>query len=327
MSTHTLHHHIVTGSLTLPLSVVLTLVAWLLPGTGDSLLWGGAAVTLLTAYMVMELNNRFSLIRIRSRLMSSLFLWLMLACPMLHLWSADAVSVVCLAGCYFMLFSSYQQIRPEGHVFYAFLLTGIGSLFFPPMLVLAAGHYTSMIFLLRCMNGRSFAAGLLGLALPYGAVAGYAIWQNRLDTAFDHLQGWLSLSVQDYAQITLWQLVMAAFVAVYALLGVIHLLRTAYNDKIRTRMLLYVITAQELLLLVLLCLLPAHFEAMMRLFILNSTPLIAHYFALARGRFFKTWFYVSLLALTALAVFNYLCLYGPLHELSQLRPLAGLLPL
>lgn len=327
MEHHSLRHHIVTGGLTLPLTVTLTLVLWVLPDTSDSLLWGGAAVTLFTAYMVMELNNRFSLLRIRSRMMSTLFLWLMLACPMLHSWSADAVPMVCLAACYFMLFCSYQQIHPEGYVFYAFLLTGVGSLFFPPMLLLALGHYTSMTFLLRCMNWRSLAAGLLGLALPYGIVAGYAIWQNQLDTAFGYLSGWFVFSAHNYAQLTLCQLAMAVFVTIYAFLGLIHLFRTAYNDKIRTRMLFYVIVTQEVLLFAMLCLLPTHFEALLRLFILNSTPLIAHYLALARGRFFKTWFYVTLVALAALAVLNYLCYYGPLHNLGQLRPLGTILRL
>ena len=47
----------------------------------------------------------------------------------------------------------------------------------------------------------------------------------------------------------------------------------------------------------------------MRLFIANTSLLVAHYFALGKGRFFDAWFYLTLLVFAGLGVWNYLALY------------------
>lgn len=132
---------------------VLTLVLWVLPGMADSTLWGGLAITMLTAYLIMELNNRNALLRIRSRMMSTTFLFMMLVCPTLHCWNIDALTVVCLIAAYFTLFASYQKYRCEGYIFHAFLFVSLGSMAFPPMLVLALAFYVSMLFQLRNLTG------------------------------------------------------------------------------------------------------------------------------------------------------------------------------
>lgn len=175
MHSHSLRDTVVQGTLTLPVAALATLALWMLPDATDARLWGGLAATGLTTYVIMELNTRHALLRIRSRMMSTTYLALMLACPFLHEWSAGAGVAACFALSYAALFASYQQARAEGYVFHAFLFAGLGSLAFPPLLAVAAGYYFSMLFQLRNLTGRTFLAGLLGLALPYWLYAAYAI--------------------------------------------------------------------------------------------------------------------------------------------------------
>ena len=95
----------------------------------------------------------------------------------------------------------------------------------------------------------------------------------------------------------------------WALLALIHTFRTAYNDKIRTRMLSYVIVTVEFTLAVLLAVLPHCLESTIHLFIANTSLLVGHYFALGKGRFFNAWFYLTILVFAGLGVWNYLSLY------------------
>lgn len=284
---------------------MVTLVLWLLPGVTDVGLWGGLAVTMLTAYLIMELNNRNALLRIRSRMMSVTFLALMLVCPALHTWSIESVPTLCLMLAYFMLFSSYQQVRPEGYIFHAFLFISVGSMIFPPLLVMCVGYYVSMLFQLRNFTWRSFLAGLLGAAVPYWVYAAFAIWNNRLDTAFLYLLDWLEPSLPNYMKLTVNQWVTLGVLFAMALFAFIHFMHTAYNDKIRTRMLLYVVITCQVLITVGVVMLPGKFDEQMRLFIANSSFIIAHYYALGKGRFFNLWFYLSILCLVLLGVYNY----------------------
>lgn len=305
IQSHSFRNSVVSSTFTLPTMAVIVLLVWVLSDVTDVNLWGGLAVTELTAYLIMELNNRNALLRIRSRMMSVTYLALMLVCPALHTWSMEAIPTVCFVLAYFMLFSSYQQFRAEGYIFHAFLLLGIGSMVFPPMLVLAIAYYISMLFQLRSLTWRTFMAGLFGLAVPYWILAAYAIWNNQLDTAFLYLNDWFVPHVPDYSLLKLDQWITVGIFFALALFAFVHFIHTAYNDKIRTRMLLYTVITMQVFLTVGLLLLPEHFDKQMRLFIANSSLIIAHYYALGKGRLFNTWFNLTVLILIVLGVYNY----------------------
>ena len=113
------------SSFTLPVMAVVTSLLWLLTGPADQWRWLTLALTALTTYIVVELNNRHALLRIRSRLVSSAFLLFMAASPFLHThWQAAAL-MFAFALSYAMLFQTYQRVRAEGYVFHAFLFLGL----------------------------------------------------------------------------------------------------------------------------------------------------------------------------------------------------------
>lgn len=313
-----------TGSWTLPVIACLALVLWMLPDVTSVQLWGGLALTGVVTYVVMELNNRFQLLRIRSRMMSSTFHFLTLLCPALHVWHPHMLSLLCYALSYALLFASYQQVRPEGYVYHAFLLLGLGSLLFPPLLVAGVGYWVSMLFQLRVMSWRSVAASLLGVLTPFWLWVVWLLWHGGIEPLPAlFMQAWPAWP-PSYSALTLPQLITAGTVAFYLLLAFIYLRRNAYNDKIRTRMLIYVIVTQEVLLLAGMLLLPQAFLTQFHLFLFNSSLLIAHHMSLARGRLFDLWFYLSLLLLVALGVFNYLCHAGWLPHVVSCHPLQGI---
>lgn len=295
-----------SSTLTLPVTALVSVLAWILPDVGSVPLWGGLGVTLATAYLIMELNNRNALLRIRSRMMSVTFLFLMLVSPSLHTWSIGSLLPLLLVLSYFALFGSYQASNAPGYVFHAFLCIGVGSLLFPPFAVLALCYYGCMAFLLHNFTWRTLLAGLIGLALPYWGYAAYAIWQNRLDTAFLFVQPWLQFRVPQYASLGVHEWATLGTAAFFAILSVIHLCRTAYADKIRTRLLMLAILVTEVFLAVGIVLLPEQFDVQFRLFLTNSALLIAHYYALSNGRFIDPWFNLSATAVAALGIYNYL---------------------
>ena len=306
MYSHTLRYRIATGSFTLPVVALITLLAWITPARfADSSLWGGLGMVGVTAYLLTELNNRNALLRVRSRMVSSTFLLAMAACPTLHNFSPSLVPMTCMALSYFMLFDSYQRIKAEGYIFHAFLFASVGSLTFPPFLICPLLYYVSMIFQLRNFTWRTFMAGILGLAVPYWIYAAFAIWHNRLDTAFLYLLDWAKLPLPDYSSVTLPQWVTGGTLTVLSAAALIHFFHTAYNDKIRVRMFFYCIVTQELALMAGLILLPQYFTEILPILILNSAPLLAHHLTLLRGRWGEWWFYLALLSFAVMAYFNY----------------------
>ena len=134
MTDHSFRHAIASSQATLPAAALLALLGWMAHGWGEPNRWYGLAATLVTAYAIAEWNNRGQLIRIRSRMASSTFLVVMAAMPFLHSWSAEMLVPIAYVGSFILLFQSYQLPRPEGYVFHAFLLLGLGSFLMPLLL-------------------------------------------------------------------------------------------------------------------------------------------------------------------------------------------------
>ena len=95
--------------LTLPLVAVIAGVVWVLPDPRSAWLWGGFAIVCALTYTLRELNNRFQLLRIRSRLVSATFLTLFAALPDLHPAGTNLIPAIGLLPALFCLFGSYQQ--------------------------------------------------------------------------------------------------------------------------------------------------------------------------------------------------------------------------
>lgn len=158
---------ITQGVYTLPAAIVIGCLLWLTAGYDNITAWEGFGIVVVVTYLLAELNNRSTLLRIRSRMVSTSFVILMAATPFLYTWSVDMIPMLCLVAAYFPLFAAYGQARSAGYVFHAALCVGLGSLVYPPMLLLAPVLLFSLAVSLRALSGSSFLALLFGLLLPY----------------------------------------------------------------------------------------------------------------------------------------------------------------
>ncbi|MBR6031025.1 MAG: hypothetical protein IKP36_03580 [Bacteroidaceae bacterium] len=309
----------VAGSeLTLPVCEAMAVALWWLPERAFSLRSVlGLVLCLLTTYIIMETNAQQHIIRIRTRMMSCVWLVLSICLPFMHPLGKPLCAAAFLCAAYMLLFRCYQRHRPQAYVFHAFLMLGIGSFFAPVMLPMAALFFLYLVVFLRSLTAKAFWAGILGLVAPYWC---YAVWLFL--GAWGMEQGaagflWEGLEVPDYSlaafpfplapDLTDSQMVKLSNVAVIVLLAtvsIIHYLRTNYDDKIRVRMILYIYVVQTLVLMAFLLLQPAQYETTMALLICSASPLIAHFFALSSSILSNLFFVLSLLLTAALATLN-----------------------
>jgi len=105
-----------------------------------------------------------------------------------------------------------------------------------------------------------------------------------------------------------WLLPMWCLLVFFGLTGIIHYMRKRYDDKIRTRMMLYVYVCVTVFLHVAFLLLPGQRMELLAMMAVSTSPLMAHYWAMTRGRVGWIVLIVSLvgwlavLALASLAV-------------------------
>ncbi len=311
---------ITTSTTILPIALVVGSVLWILPEAGNLLLWGGWFVALLTTYVWMETNARLQLIRERSRMVSTTVFVALTSVPLLHEFCLASLLPLALLLCYACLFAAYQERRPEGKMFHAFLLLGIAALLLPQVLWLVPLLLFSCSLHLRSLTLGSLGATLMALLLP---LVGYSLWAlvkwdfslllqfiESTRHALTHIDSSYWQSVYTATPATLstaeWQfLVSAGGTLLLSLIAITHQVRTSYLDKIRVRMYYYLIALVQGGLTVLLLLFPEERWTWLLLLITNGAPHIAHYLTLTRGWFCTTVFWMSFLILILLTFFNY----------------------
>ena len=299
----------VAGSVfTLPICVVIAVALWWLPQQAFSMRHIlGLALCLLTSFVIMEANTRQHIIRIRTQMMSCVWLVLTVCLSFMHPLEEPIIAAALLCVGYMALFRCYQQKWPQTDVFHAFLMLGLGSFCTPVMLLMAVPFFLYLGIFLRSLTWKAFWAGVLGLIVPYWF---YAFWcfatkdmQSFVERIIDMTQFELPSLEALVSLPFVWQ-VSAAVIALLSIVSILHYLRTRYDDKIRVRMILYIYMVQTLLLMAFLLLQPMHYQTTMALLVASASPLIAHYFALTSSILSSIFFVFSLLLAAGMATLN-----------------------
>lgn len=290
-----LQNRVGRGIATLPVSALLALALWWWPQGSYSHDYAlGLALVALTAYVLVETNNTFQLIRVRSRMVASVWLLGMTSLGFLHPFQSSLAVAFCLAASYHLLFRSYQRAEDVNDVFHAFLMLSLGSMLFPPLLFYVPFYCWYLLVFMRALSLRTFFAALVGLFLPFWFWGGYLLWQCDFalprwwEDGFLPFYDWLS-RLGSYIAVTpesWWQQSLSVtrlsflFWVILAVCSSIYYLQRSYDDKIRVRMMLYVYIFQTALTLLFAFLHPQDAAVLLPLLLLNTAPLVAHYFTL-----------------------------------------------
>jgi len=303
-----IQYNVASSEFTLPLCVILAAAMWWLPQQMFSVrCLLGLILCLLTTFVVMETNAQQHIIRIRTRMMSCVWLVLAASLSFMHPLGEPIVAAAFLCVSYLLLFRSYQRHRPQAIVFHAFLMLGIGSFCAPVMLAMAIPYFLYLAIFLRSLTRRAFWAGILGIIVPYWCYAVWCFVTGNLQSFLDRLTEMAQYEIPTLEAITsmpfVWQ-VSAAVIILLSIVSIIHYLRTNYDDKIRVRMILYIYLSQTILLIAFLLLQPAHYQTTMALLVASASPLIAHYFSLTGSWFSTFFFFLSLVLIAGVATLN-----------------------
>lgn len=267
----------------------------------------GLVLCLLTTYIVMETNAQQHIIRIRTRMMSCVWLILAASLSFMHPLGEPIIAAAFLAVSYLLLFRCYQRHRPQQLVFHAFLMLGIGSFCAPVMLAMAIPFFLYLAIFLRTLTGKAFWAGVLGIIVPYWCYAVWCFVTGDMQSFVARMADMAQLEMPSVELLTslpfVWQ-VSAGVIALLSIISILHYLSTNYDDKIRVRMILYIYMSQTLLLMAFLALQPAHYQTTMALLVCSASPLIAHYFSLSRTLLTTILFLLTLLLVAGVATLN-----------------------
>lgn len=265
----------------LPICAAYTLLICIISGLFVEGIWVQLALTAVATLLMVELNNRNSLIRIYSRMVSCSFLVLTMMTPHKIESTEGCIVSMCFVAFYLALFHAYQDKMATGYVLWAFTAIGIAStvwiqiLLFVPLLWVLTG--TNIL----ALSLRTFVASIMGILLPYWFISAYYIYMGDITPLVNHV-----VAIAEFGQpfefynCSINDLLPLGFIALLAITGSIHFLRTSYMDKIRTRMIYEMFITMTIATVVLIILQPQHANIATHMLIISTAPLIGHFLAL-----------------------------------------------
>lgn len=302
MDYNKLQTRVASGKFTFPVVAFVCLLLWIFTSGG----WQEGVSMLacaLVAYLLTELNTTFTLIRTRTTLHVSSYIFLLTLCLFLHPLHTDTFVPLLFLLAIFQLFGSYEAPQAPVHIFHCFLFIGLGSLLFPklvcfvPLFLVGMGSF-------RSLSPRSFFAGIIGLSTPYWFLFGYALYTDRMEAFCRPLQEMIAFAPIRYGILDAEQLVFGGIIVLFSAVSSICYLHTSYLDKVRTRLFLLFLVSVEVWNCLLGVLQPQHFNVLMQIQILIGSIFMAHLFALSRTRFAGIFFMVTFVVLIVWTVYN-----------------------
>ena len=323
MSLKNFQLRVTSGHFTLPAAILISLCCWLLAAllqpnvstdatplfhssTDASLALtdrlGSFLLYAVIGYFLVEINNRFAIIRMRASVQTSIYSLLAAVCPGMHLRYAGDVASAALLVALFFLFDSYQHPYPAGRLFHSFVFLGVASLFLPQFVWLVPFCWIGA-YNFRSLTPRSFLASLLGFALPYWFLLCYAYWTGQMDIFYSPLSQMLDFRTPAFSFLP-WELAMLLYLLLLYVVSAAHCLATGFSDKLRTRSYLHFLLLVNGLLFLLAFLQAWLCIQILPLLLIGVSLLSGHLFALSGGKAANIFFVVSLLLLLLLFVFN-----------------------
>lgn len=300
-----LQNKIAASRFSLPISATLIAMIWVAVGfiKGDT--WWAFLFTVVSTLLMVELNNRNSLMRTYSRMVSCSFLVLVTMASLPHPSLTSGLVTMCFIAFNLIIWNGYQDRQSAGTAFYAFLFMGIASMAFIQVAFILPFLWIVMMAFTNSFCLRTFLASVIGFVTPYWFVAGYYAYHDQLALMQTHLASITEIRRwSDYAGLTLHQTVNTAYITLLGLIGTVHFLRTSYADKIRTRMIYESIIMLFLLIVGFILLQPQHILPLGGMMIVTVAPLIAHFITFTQGRIANISFIIMLTLTVAILAFN-----------------------
>ncbi|MBQ9362063.1 MAG: hypothetical protein IJT97_01450 [Bacteroidaceae bacterium] len=306
---------------TLPVVSAITVVVWLLfrqSGADWTNLLAGLAVSALAVYMLAELNSRNLLLRISSRLISSLFAILMAVVIQLHPFQTGHIVLLLSLASFFPLFQMYQSANPI-LAFLTYLPLSLVSLVFPQILFLVPVYWFCQIYM-RGISLKSLCSSLLALALPYWIVFGIRFFVGYYDEWVPPILNLQSSILNPQSSIVNCELLIVncessfsplqsvQFVYILLLLavGIVDLYLNSYLDKTRIRIIYHVVVTHAFAVLLLLLLQIQCFYQLLPLLMADTAIIGGHFMALTYNRFSRIFCLFLMLAGMAVCIYSYL---------------------
>lgn len=300
-----LQNQIAASPLTLLVSAVVTIIVWLTAGLLAHQWWIHLVCLAVSAYLMVEMSNNNALLRVRSRMVTSVFLMFSSCLSPCFAHLSGAIVTLCFIASVLLLFQTYQNQDTTGLIFYSYLFIGIASLFWAQSVFFVPLFWILNLTQLQSLSLRTWSASLLGILTPYWFALPWMIYNENFSRfiehfsqvfAFDHSFSFTILSLGAKATLL--------FILTLFVLAFLHFRSHSFEDRIRIRQLYGFFAVVTVASTIFLLVQPQFFDPLMRIIIISVSPFVAHFFTLTSSRATNLIFIIGCVLLMAVIGIN-----------------------
>jgi len=239
---------------------------------------------LLNAYLLAQLNNKFTLIRTRTFLPIFIFLLLMGSWDDTHTINGSHISLTLFIFSLFYFFGMYRNVKASEQAFMGSLLISIASLLIQPFIFLIPVCWIGFI-MFQSFSFRTFIASIFGAIAPwllyFGAIY---ISQSVID-----LKSVFSMNLIvgiDLASFAISQIIYFAILAIILVINIVGLYSNSHSDAMNTRVNLHFLMLLLISLFVTVFVFNQQFASFLPITALVYSILVSHAFTLKQNNFY-----------------------------------------
>ena len=287
---------------------VYGVLVWVAAGLIGQNLWLPFSLLALSVYLMAEMNNRNTLLRIRSRMVSCSFVMLV-SMSILNLQDRNVAAVLfCFIAFLFLICYTCQNSSAVGIVFSAFLFIGWASIFWVHLLLMVPILLFLVFRPMYGMSGRTLSAAIMGTLLPYWLGTLYLIYIDDFEPLLNHVASLADFSyLFNYKGVTLGMVINFSVIVISMFIGMVHFMQNSFRDKIRVRLLYRLLIFLSLIITVLIAIAPVMSNYLLPMLAVTVSPLIAHFFTFTSSRI-SNYTFMAWLVITILITVYSLCL-------------------
>lgn len=272
------------------------------------------ATYIVSVYLLVELNNRSDILRVRKTVLIAAYFLFATFCPELYTFTLTKLSVVAMLFSLFFLFNSYQCRNSSNYLFHSFSILSIGSIFFPQLMYCIPIWFIGS-FMLQSLNLRSFFAAMIGFSLPYWFLLSYAFYVDNINIFFaPFIEITQFGGINIFSTVSLYNILSIALFLIIYIISFSHCLATDYDNKIQTRVILHFIIFLNICLFIFAIIQPIYEVQLLNLILPGFAFMTCYFFSRSKSNITYYIFIAMLILLSATFVLKII----PLTTLTDL---------
>lgn len=245
---------------------------------------------LLNAYLLAQLNNKFTLIRTRTFLPILIFLLLMGSWADTHTVNGSHISLTLFIFALFFFFGMYRNVKASEQAFMGSLLLSIASLLIQPFIFLVPVCWFGFI-MFQSFSLRTLLASIFGAVTPWLLyLAAIYVFQSKFD-----LNSIFSMNLIvgiDFTSFSLPRMIYFVILAIIMILNLVGLYSNAHSDAMNTRVNLNFLILLLVCMLLIVFVFNQQFVSFLPIIALVYSILVSHAFTLKQNNFYSYVFIV-----------------------------------